>query len=264
MRDTEEILKADQQDTSTEWDWVMMKWPTSHNTRSKEISKVEKKQFESFSSSALRTLHVAKLQAQANVRENKFSRTSWWIDDQELRDGLTGRNYMWERILRRSRYEWAQPERDEDGIGKFVLPIPTQESWKSLRSDWWATAHGTLFLLLFFWLSWSLSFCCTESEDSSDSEFSEFIPATACVWLILSWFCVWCNCTLSSTVCKCTLCQQRKSHQLQQTFRGVMTPSLTLVRPGHWLLLDGLLWVSLSLSSFTRQRCLSQDDQPLV
>ena len=49
-------------------------------------------------------------------------------------------------------------------------------------------------------------------------------------------------------------------------FRGVMTPSLTLVRPGHWLLLDGLLWVSLSLSlslsSFTRQRCLSQDDQP--
>ena len=31
-------------------------------------------------------------------------------------------------------------------------------------------------------------------------------------------FCVWCNSTLSSTVCKCTPCQQRKSHQLQQTF----------------------------------------------
>ena len=42
------------------------------------------------------------------------------------------------------------------------------------------------------------------------------------------------NDTLSSTVCKCTLCQQRKSHQLQHTlFRGVMTPSLTPVRPGH-------------------------------
>ena len=33
----------------------------------------------------------------------------------------------------------------------------------------------------FVMLPWLPSFCCTESEDSSDFEFSEFIPATACV-----------------------------------------------------------------------------------
>ena len=66
----------------------------------------------------------------------------------------------------------------------------------------------------FPWLPWLPSFCCTESEDSSNFECSEFIPATACVWLIPSCFCVWCNYTLSSTVCKCTPCQQRKFHQL--------------------------------------------------
>ena len=32
-----------------------------------------------------------------------------------------------------------------------------------------------------FLVSWLPSFCCTESEDSSEFEFSEFIPATACV-----------------------------------------------------------------------------------
>ena len=39
-----------------------------------------------------------------------------------------------------------------------------------------------------------------------------------------------------------TQCHQRKSHQLQQTlFRGVMTPSFSLVRLGRSQLLDGLL-----------------------
>ena len=109
---------------------------------------------ESINRSALRTLHVAKLQAQATVREQKWSRTSWWIDHQELRDGLTERILHGERILRRSRCDWAQPRCDLDGIGKFVSPIPTQERWKSLRSDWWATVLGTLLLLLFSWLHW--------------------------------------------------------------------------------------------------------------
>ena len=42
MRDTEEILKADQEDMSTEWGWVTMKWPTSHNTESKRQIKSQK------------------------------------------------------------------------------------------------------------------------------------------------------------------------------------------------------------------------------
>ena len=38
---------------------------------------------------------------------------------------------------------------------------------------------ATLFLLLSSWIPWPPSLCCTESEDSSDFELSEFLPATA-------------------------------------------------------------------------------------
>ena len=38
---------------------------------------------------------------------------------------------------------------------------------------------ATLFLLLSSWIPWVPSLCCTESEDSSDFELSEFFPATA-------------------------------------------------------------------------------------
>ena len=213
---------------------------TQHKVKAK-LKRQKWSKLEGSSSSALRTLHVAKLQAQANVREKKGSRTSWWIDDQELRDGLTERKLHGERILWGSRYGRRQPRRDQDGIRKFVSPIPTPERWKSLRSDWWATVLATLFFFLFSSLPCSLRFV---AQNLRIPVISNSVTATVCVWLIPQCFCVWSNYTMSSTVCKCTLCQQRKS--------VVSWPSLTLVRPGHWQLLDGLLWVSLSLSFVLR------------
>ena len=47
-------------------------------------------------------------------------------DDQELRDGYTEKKLQEERILRRSSYGWTQPRRDQDGVGKFVSPIPSK------------------------------------------------------------------------------------------------------------------------------------------
>ena len=94
VREPEEILKVDQQDTSMEWDWATTKWPTSHNTKIKEKIKVKIKS-EAFlgKRQQLRNqlrkhiLRVAKLWSHASARV-KRSRTSWWIDHRELRDGL--------------------------------------------------------------------------------------------------------------------------------------------------------------------------------
>ena len=81
------------------------------------------------------------------------------------------------------------------------------------------------------------------SGSPTTSEFSESVPATACVRLVPSFLCDHlsflncdsCYCILSSTVCKYTPCQQFKSHLLQQTFfRRVRTPLFLLVRPGRW------------------------------
>ena len=43
---------------------------------------------------------------------------------------------------------------------------------------------------------------------------------------------LFCGCTLSSTVCTCKTCQQSKPTVVTDFFRGVMTPTLTAVRPG--------------------------------
>ena len=81
---------------------------------------------------------------------------------------------------RRSRYDCAQPRRDQDGMGKCVSPMPTQEIEIALVGLMSNGACHT-FLLLFSLLSWSPSFRCTESKDSSNFELSDFTPATACV-----------------------------------------------------------------------------------
>ena len=175
MRDTEEIVKADQQDTSMEWDWVTMKWPTLHNTKSKQNSNVKNEA----SWKAAAAPHSAPCMSQSCKHKQMFEKRK----DPEHLDGLMIKNFVmdWlterklhgEKILWGSRYGWRQPRRDQDGIGKFVSPIPTPERWKSLRSDWWATVHATLFFLLFFLAPVFPSFRCTESEDSSDFEFSD-------------------------------------------------------------------------------------------
>ena len=94
MRDTEEILKADQQDTSIEWDWVMLKWPTSHNTRSKEKIKSKKEAIwkasaaphsAPFMSQKLQsTSESSRKERIQNILMDWWSRTSWWIDRMKL------------------------------------------------------------------------------------------------------------------------------------------------------------------------------------
>ena len=87
MRDTEEAVKADQQDTLTEVrlsgdEVANITWHTM-SVSTKKCSKVKiLRNLESSSSFARRTL-----QAQAKVREEVWSRRSWRIVDPELRDG---------------------------------------------------------------------------------------------------------------------------------------------------------------------------------
>ena len=82
-----------------------------------------------------------------------------------------------------------------------------------------------------------LSLRCSLSEDSMDIELS----SENSVQLRLCFLCQppvfshrdSCTAHCHSAVCKCKPCRQRKSHLLYQTLsRGVMTPTLTPVRPG--------------------------------
>ena len=136
---------------------------------------------------------------------------------------------------------------DQDRSGKCITPIPTQRETGIDQVG--LMSYGIFHILSSGWLPGalgSLLFCCTESEDSSDFEFRQFQiqqqPVCSTSFRLFFSLCSM-YCTLSSTVCKCTLCQQRKLHQLQTDFRGVMTPSFTFARPGHQRLLDGVLWV---------------------
>ena len=142
IRDTEEILKADQQDTSTEWDWVMMKWPTSHNTKWKKRSKIKNEA--TLESSTLRTPHVARLQAQATVREKKYSRTSWWIDDQELRDWLTEKKTTWGKntSAKHLRLDTTQAWPKRSRIIRVTDPVSKEDGNYSGRTDeLWCLPH---------------------------------------------------------------------------------------------------------------------------
>ena len=99
---TEETLKADQQDTLTEWEWVAMKWPTSHSTQWRSHF------WKMFKSKMLRVKFGKKQQlrtsrAQAKDREVKRSRITWWIVDPEPRDALSD---MQENYLEGTRCDW--------------------------------------------------------------------------------------------------------------------------------------------------------------
>ena len=89
------------------------------------------------------------LQAQTKVREEVWSRTSWWIVDPELRDGLSNakENYLEKELLGRSRYDWEQPRRDQDGIGKHLRHRfrYKRDGHHRHSSDWWTAVPATLF-----------------------------------------------------------------------------------------------------------------------
>ena len=76
--------------------------------RSKSTEKVTLFFVGDISSSANSILRVEKLWAHASARV-KRSRTHWWIDDQELRDGLNRMKVQEERIFSGSSCDWAWP-----------------------------------------------------------------------------------------------------------------------------------------------------------
>ena len=235
MRDTEGI-KADQQDRSTEWDWVMTKWPTSHTTKPKKSSKAAAAPRPAHrTSQGCRHKQMVEIEMIQNILMDRWSRTSWWIVRKKLHE---------ERILRRSSYGWTQPRRDQNGVGKSASPIPARDRWKLFRSDWWVLVLATLFFLLSSWFTWPLFFC-TESEESIDFRIQRIYSSNSrCFDSSLSCF-VSDVTTHCHQQCASAYCANSASPIL---VRDVMTFPLMLVRPGHWQLLDGLFWVSLSLS----------------
>ena len=141
-----------------------------------------------------------------NILMDWWSRTSWWIDRKKTTWGKSTS----EKQIRLGTTPDATKRESENSCHRSRLKRDGNRWGRT--DELWCLPHFSSWC--FPWLPWHPSFCCAEAEDSSDFEFSEFTPATACVWLIPSCFCVWCYCTLSSTVCKCTPCQQRKFHQL--------------------------------------------------
>ena len=115
---------------------------------------------------------------------------------------------------------------DQDGIGKFISPIPTQ---REVEIAWVGTDE--LRYLPHF------ASCCLFGPPGPLRFVAQNPVKSNSLCLthpFVFFLCVRCDYTLSSTVYKGTPCQQRKSHQLWQfLFRRFMTPSLTLVRPGH-------------------------------
>ena len=158
------------------------------------------------------------------------SRTSWWVDIQEHRDGLTSKElcgrFLWWTVetgqdgsrprlkqkMRTTNPDSRKVESDQDGLMSYGIchtlpPVVQLSSWIHL-----ITCHA--------------------------------IPATACVYLIPSCFfsCVRCTAHCHQQ-CVCANLANRARHTSfnRLSFRGVMTPSLTPVRPGRQWLLDGLL-----------------------
>ena len=91
------------------------------------------------------------LWAQAIARV-KRSRTSWWNDDQELRDGLKKWKHMGKNTTGSS-CDWARPVTTKTESESVRHRSRHRERWKSIRSDWWATVLATLFLLLPSWIA---------------------------------------------------------------------------------------------------------------
>ena len=190
MRDTEEILKADKQDTSMEWDWVMTKWPTSHNTKSKKRSKVKNEAIwkaaaaphsaPCASESCRHKQMVEKREWSRTSWMDWRSRTSWWVDSEKTD---LGKEYFGEADT-----TGHNPDATKTESENSCHRSPLKRDGNRLGRTGELRCLATLFLLLSSWLPWSPSFCRTESEDSSDFEFNEFIPATDCVWLIPSCF----------------------------------------------------------------------------
>ena len=220
MREWQEIFKADQRYTSMEWDWATKKWPTSHDKKLKDdLSKKWKWKFlGNSSSSAISSANSTqrKLMENSSTSVIKNFVMGWWVDEQS-RLGKTGLDQDWSR--------------------KCVAPIMTQREVESDQDGLvsYGTCHALpLAVRLSFWIPMAPFVALHRIRGFQWLEFREFVQATACVYFLRVSPCDSMHCTLSSTVCNCKPCQHRMPHQLWQTlFRGVMTPSLTLVRPGH-------------------------------
>ena len=105
------------------------------------------------------------------------------LDDvQEFRDGLTERKLHEERILRRSSYGWTQPMRDQDGVGKFVSPIPSQREMEISQVGLMGYDAGHMFSSCCLPGSLGpLRFVAQNLRIQSIFEFRELFQGTACV-----------------------------------------------------------------------------------
>ena len=107
------------------------------------------------------------------------SRTCWWVDIHEQRDGLTS------RTLCGKKYSKAHSRLGKTGLDqdwRYWVPPPwLNVRWKGDRTDWWAKVLANLFLWCPFVCSGFsgspgsqdpriLSLCCSESEGSIDGE----------------------------------------------------------------------------------------------
>ena len=92
--------------------------------------------------------------------------------DPELRDGLSDlkENYMRKELLGRSRFDWVQPGRDQDGIGNICVTDSVSREMEiadiGRTDELQCLPHFSSCCLPGF--PGTPSFCCTESEDSHD------------------------------------------------------------------------------------------------
>ena len=148
---------------------IEWRWSGQHHTTQSERKDQTSKMKQFGRQQQLRTPHLAcrkvagtskcsRKEMIQNILMEWRSRTSWWID----------RKLHGERTLRRSRYDWAQPRRDQDGIGKIC--VTDSDSRETEIADIGRTDE--LQCLPHSSSCWPSglppSLCCTESEDSRD------------------------------------------------------------------------------------------------
>ena len=126
---------------------------------------------------------------------------------------------------------------DQHRRRKCVPPILNQRGVESDQDG--LMTYGTCHTLppavrLFSWIPWPPSLCCTESEDSSDSN-SEHRHQQQPVFLFPTCFFLVIRCTAHchQQCDSANLANSASNTSFDRLSRGVMTPSLTPVRPGH-------------------------------
>ena len=199
----------------------------------KNWRKMEKEKFANAAAASHVTGHKWRNQ------QGTSSRTSWWIVDPELRDELSDvpkrKNYREEADV--TGYEsrcvwWNRKIYDTDFWKMEAAEVGRTDEPKSLPH--FSSCCFFLFVLALWCVAQKIwGFPVT-------FEFSEVVSATACAFFVPSFLIhVTARCHQ-----QCSSCQKCKAQQqCQILFCRVMTPSLTLVRPGRWLTLVDLPWV---------------------